>query len=250
MPSRLQIVVDRTSRVPLYFQVAEQFERAIAAGAIAPGDRIDTEVTLARDLGLSRPTMRQAIQLLVDRGLLVRKRGVGTQVVHGQVRRPLELTSLHDDLAAAGQAQRTDVLGCERVQADQEVAAELRLEVGAEVWQLERLRHLMVAGGEEPLALMLNFLPADVIDLDAADLVGDGLYACLRRAGVTMRVARQRVGARRATSQESRLLREGRNAPVLTMQRTAYDDAGRAVEFGQHAYRPGLYEFDLTLVDR
>ena len=81
------VVVNRSSPVPLYFQVAEQLERAIFEGALVPGDRIANEVALAAQLGLSRPTMRQAIQLLVDKGMLVRKRGVGTQVVHGQVKR-------------------------------------------------------------------------------------------------------------------------------------------------------------------
>src|SRR5262245_63001298 len=98
MANSPSIVINRSSPVPLYFQVAEQLEQAIVDGELAPGDRIANEIALAGELGLSRPTMRQAIQLLVDKGLLVRKRGVGTQVVHGQIRRPVELTSLHDDL--------------------------------------------------------------------------------------------------------------------------------------------------------
>ncbi|MFI5425592.1 UTRA domain-containing protein [Aeromicrobium sp. UC242_57] len=59
-----------------------------------------------------------------------------------------------------------------------------------------------------------------------------------------MRVARQRIGARGATVDEGKLLRERKGAPLLTMQRTAYDNAGRAVEYGRHAYRPDLYAFE------
>ena len=81
------VVVNRSSPVPLYFQVAEQIEGAIQGGQLAPGDRIANEVALADQLGLSRPTVRQAIQTLVDKGLLVRKRGVGTQVVNAPIRR-------------------------------------------------------------------------------------------------------------------------------------------------------------------
>src|SRR6478672_2041744 len=81
-----EVVVNRSSPVPLYYQVAEQIERAILDGHLQPGDRIANEVSLADQLGLSRPTMRQAIQMLVDKGMLVRKRGVGTQVVQGRVR--------------------------------------------------------------------------------------------------------------------------------------------------------------------
>src|SRR4051794_9172802 len=181
------VVVNRSSPVPLYFQVAEQLERAILDGSLSPGDRIANEVTLAGELGLSRPTMRQAIQLLVDKGMLVRKRGVGTQVVHGKVRRSLELTSLYDDLVQAGEKPRTEILELGRQPADQDVASELQVEVGDVVWSLERLRYI----GDEPLALMHNYLPLSVLDLAAVDLETCGLYASLRSAGVLMRVAKQ-----------------------------------------------------------
>lgn len=242
----LHFTLDRSSPVPLYFQVAEQFERAILDGTIAPGERIDNEISLAADLGLSRPTMRQAIQVLVDKGMLVRKRGVGTQVVHGKIRRSVELTSLHDDLSAAGQRPRTDVLAVGKVPADEDVARELQVSKGADVWSLERLRWV----DREPLALMHNFMPTDVVDLSDVDLTQTGLYAHLRDSGIVMRVARQRIGARGAGLEEAKLLHERKGAPLLTMQRTAYDNAGRAVEYGRHSYRPDLYAFELTLVDR
>ena len=240
------ITLDRTSRVPLYFQVAEQIERAIISGSIAPGEKLDNEISLANDLGLSRPTMRQAIQLLVDKGMLVRKRGVGTQVVHGKISRSVELTSLFDDLSAAGQKPRTEVLELKLVPASEEVAQQLQLTIGDKVWSLERLRFV----GEEPLALMHNYLPPDAIDLAEVDLEKTGLYASMRESGILMRVARQKIGARRADARDARLLNEKRGAPLLTMQRTTYDNAGRAVEFGQHAYRAEMYAFELTLVDR
>lgn len=241
-----RFTLDRSSPVPLYFQIAEQFEKAILDGTIAPGDRIDNEIDLAKDLGLSRPTMRQAIQVLVDKGMLVRKRGVGTQVVHGKIKRSVELTSLFDDLTAAGQTPRTEVIAVSKVAADDDVAHDLQLQPGDDVWSLERLRFI----GKQPLALMHNFIPVDVIDLDALDLEAVGLYSHLRAKGILMRVARQRIGARGATAAEAALLLEKKGAPLLTMQRTAYDNAGRAVEYGRHAYRPDLYAFELTLVDR
>jgi DNA-binding GntR family transcriptional regulator len=246
MDMAARISVNRTSPVPLYFQVAEQLENAILDGTLNAGDRISNEISLAQDLGLSRPTMRQAIQVLVDKGLLVRKRGVGTQVVHGKVHRPLEMTSLFDDLAKAGQQQRTEVLALEKQAVTEEVAAELRLATGDDVWFVERLR--FVAG--EPLAHMQNYLPAGLVNLENADLTTRGLYQTLREAGIVMRVARQRISARRAEAAEARMLGERKGAPLLTMERTAYDDAGRAVEFGTHAYRPDRYSFDSTLVER
>ncbi len=241
-----RIELNRSSPVPLYFQVAEQLERAIVDGDLVPGDRISNEVDLAGTLGLSRPTLRQGIQVLVDKGMLVRKRGVGTQVVGSQIRRPVELTSLHDDLVRGGQRPHTAVLSCDVVEAHEDPAHELGLAAGTPVWSLERLRTV----GDEPLALLHNYLPVDVVDLRASELETEGLYARLRRSGVLLRVANQRIGARRAEAREARLLDERRGAPLLTMQRVAYDDEGRAVEYGDHTYRPERYSFELTLVDR
>jgi DNA-binding GntR family transcriptional regulator len=246
MPTHLPLSVDRSSPVPLYYQVAEQLQRAIADGTLLPGDRIANEIALADELGLSRPTMRQAIQTLVDKGLLVRKRGVGTQVVQSQIRRSVELTSLNDDLLRAGKQPVTHVLALERGEADDLAARELQLRAGAPVWRLERLRLV----GEQPLALMSNTLPADLVDLDAVDLTATGLYEHLRRSGIHIRVAHQRIGAVRADPRAAKLLTGRKGDPLLTMHRTAFDDSGRAVEFGSHVYRPELYSFEMTLVDR
>lgn len=246
MSTQPPIRLDRSSPIPLYFQVAEQLERAIVDGILAPGERIANEVALASELGLSRPTMRQAIQLLVDKGMLVRKRGVGTQVVHGAIRRPVELTSLYDDLDAAGQHPHTEVLSADLVATNDEIATTLQIRPGEPAWALERLRCI----DHKPLALMRNYLPAETIDLAEVDLAQTGLYESLRRTGIQLRIAEQRIGARRANAREARLLDEKRGAPLLTMRRTAYDDGGRVVEFGTHVYRPELYSFEVTLVDR
>jgi len=246
VPGAPRLTIDRSSPLPLYHQVAEQLERAIDDGVLLPGGRIANEVALADQLGLSRPTVRQAIQTLVDKGLLVRKRGVGTQVVQAPIRRSVELTSLHDDLGRAGQEPHSVVQRVELVDASDLVCEELSLPPGEAVWVVERLRS--VSG--QPLALMSNTIPAAVLDLGAFDLAETGLYAALRTSGVHVRVARQRIGARPADAHEARLLGVRRGEPLLTMQRTAFDDAGRAVELGDHVYRPDLYSFEMTLVDR
>src|SRR6476660_3375409 len=136
----LFVDLDRSSPVPLYFQVAQQIEHAINEGQLAPGDRLDNEISLAEQFGLSRPTMRRAIQELVDKGLLVRKRGVGTQVVHGEVTRPVELSSLFDDLTRDNRMPTTKLLSCELVPADDRVANELDLTDHRSVLHLRRLR--------------------------------------------------------------------------------------------------------------
>jgi DNA-binding GntR family transcriptional regulator len=241
----LSVELDRSSPVPLYYQLAQAIEAAIRDGELAPGDRFENELALAKRLTLSRPTTRRAIQELVDKGLLVRKRGVGTQVVQNPVHRRVELTSLFDDLARAGQDPTTQLLEYHVGPPGEEVARELNLAEGRDVVSIRRLR---CASGE-PLALMMNHLPVEIAP-EAAELEHSGLYQSLRARGVHIRLARQRIGARGATRAEARLLDEKPGAPLLTMSRTAFDDSGSAVEFGTHCYRASRYFFDTTLVDR
>lgn len=242
----LDLTVDRRSPIPLYYQLSQQLEEAIASGELKPGDRIETEVELAGRFGLSRPTVRQAIQELVSKGLLVRRRGVGTQVVHSQLRRPVELTSLYDDLARASHDPQTHVLDLKVVDPPGKVADALNVPEGTEVQYLERLR----LDADEPLAIMRNWLPLGLAELDKDALESSGLYEILRRAGVHMRIANQRIGARAATGAEGRLLGVPARSPLLTMERVSFDDSGRAVEFASHNYRADSYSFETTLVER
>ncbi|MGV9842502.1 GntR family transcriptional regulator [Streptomyces sp. SLBN-134] len=244
--STLDFALDRGSPVPLYHQLAQQLEAAIQQGVLAPGNLLGNEVDLSVRLGLSRPTVRQAIQSLVDKGLLVRRRGVGTQVVHSKVRRPLELSSLYDDLEAAGQGPTTEVVRNETVPAPAEAAAALGLAEGAEVVLLERLRRTH----GRPVALLCNYLPSGLLGLDSARLEATGLYRMMRSAGITLHSARQTVGARAATAAEGSRLEEKEGAALLTMQRTAYDDTGRPVEYGTHIYRASRYSFEFQLLVR
>ena len=237
------IQVDRNSPVPLYFQVAQHLEHLIESGELAPGTRLENEIDLADRLHLSRPTLRRAIEYLVDKGLLVRKRGVGTQVVHAKVQRQVELTSLYEDLAKASRDPHTRVLSFVTEPAPDALALELGIPEGTAVYVLERLRY----SGAEPLAIMRNHVPADLLRLTPEDLEEQGLYNLLRANGLNLRIAKQSIGARAATAAEARALGETKAAPLLTMVRWAYDDQGRAVEHGDHIYRASRYSFDLTL---
>ncbi|MDQ0894170.1 GntR family transcriptional regulator [Agromyces ramosus] len=246
LPVELFLDLDRSGPVPLYYQIASRLEQAIMDQTLPAGARLENEVALATRLGLSRPTIRRAIQDLVDKGLLVRRRGIGTQVVHGKVTRNVELTSLYEDLERSGQKPETRVLSVEVVPADETAAEALGLPLGSSVLHMQRLR----SADGVPLAILDNVLPGQFADLDREALEKHGLYQLLRARGVTMRVAKQRIGARAATAHEAELLDLSRGAPVLTMSRTAFDNSGVAVEFGQHCYRPDRYSFEVTLVDR
>lgn len=246
LPAALFMDMERSGPIPLYYQVASRIESAIVDGTVPAGARIDNEVALGERLGLSRPTIRRAIQELVDKGLVVRRRGIGTQVVHGGVTRKVELTSLFEDLTDTDRKPSTRLLELEIIEASGAIAERLSVEVASPVLHLRRLR---LADGV-PIAMLENYLPEEFCDLTGEDLTTFGLYQLLRSRGVSIRVARQRIGARSGTLEEVKLLELDRHGAVLTMDRIAYDNGAKAVEFGHHSYRPDLYSFDVTLVEK
>jgi len=243
-PDELFADLDRTGPVPLYYQVSSRLESAIRSGDIPPGARLENEIAIGHRLGLSRPTVRRAIQELVDKGLLVRRRGIGTQVVQGQVTRQVELTSLYEDLKHSHHEPGTDVLHHEVIPASDVVAENLGVAVGDQVVYMRRRR----STDGVPVAVLENYLPHDFADITTEQLTDRGLYEILRGRGVTIRIAKQRIGARRAQGDEHELLEIDRGGPVLTMERVAFDASGRAIEYGHHCYRPEMYSFETTLV--
>jgi DNA-binding GntR family transcriptional regulator len=232
--------------VPLYHQLSSQLLAAIESGRLPKGSLLDNELELAERWQVSRPTVRRAIQELVDGGLLVRRRGVGTHVVSDQVRRPFTLTSLFDDLVASGRQPTTKVLTLRRGTADDDVAEALRIGAGDPVVQIERLR----AVGAKPLAVMRNWLIADVADgITADELTERGLYAALRDRGVRPHSASQRLGAAAASASDAALLELTPGSPLVTMRRVMHDATGRIVELGEHRYDAAQYAVELDVIE-
>jgi GntR family transcriptional regulator len=242
----LPIQIDRTSPVPLYHQLAEQLIAAISDGTLRPGDAFENELAMSDRLSLSRPTVRRAISELVNKGLLVRRRGIGTTVANQMVHRKAELTSLYDDLVREGRTPRTDVLSLNSSTQDDRAAEALGLPPGTPLVSIVRLRY----AGDAPLAILRNWLPPAMDDLTVEQLVADGLYAVLRARGIRPTVARQRIGARNATAEERRTLHMSKAEPLVTMTRSAYDADGSPVEFGDHCYRADQYSVDVVVSER
>jgi DNA-binding GntR family transcriptional regulator len=239
--------LDRSGPIPLYYQIAKRMREAIESGELAAGARIENEVTLVEQLGISRPTIRRAIQELVDQGLLVRRRGIGTQVVDGQLIRNLELSSLYDDLKLSNRSPSTRVLLHEEIVPSQDILEKLSLSPGTKVLHLRRLRFT----DGVPFALLEDFLHPDFLTIPATLLEKHGLYQIMRSRGTTVKITRQSVGARASTREETKLFEMDKpKLPVLTVRRTVFDQSGRAVDVGTNAYRPDVYSLTMTLVEK
>ncbi len=236
------ITIDRDSPLPLYEQIARPIEAAITSGELPAGAMIEDEVSMAARLDVARPTARRALQELVTKGLLSRRRGVGTRVTPRHVHRPMKLSSLNEDLTDAGFTPSTKVLSYLVREATSEEAEKLGITAGEGVLSVSRLRY----ADDNPLAILTNVIPLDIAPT-WHELGTHGLYRCLGLRGVQIASAQQEIGARGADEDEATTLGEEVGAPLLTMHRVGRNADGRPVEIGDHVYRPGLYSFKFSL---
>ena len=237
-----EIVMDRESSTPLYEQIARPIEAAILSGDLPAGALIEDEVSMAHRLDVARPTARRALQELANKGLLTRRRGVGTRVTPPHVHRPMKLSSLNEDLSEAGFVPTTKVLSYQVREATAEEAGQLGVREGEGVLSVSRLRY----ADDHPLAILNNLIPLDIAP-SWQELGDNGLYQCLHQRGIDIAAASQEIGARGATEEEAETLGEHPGAPLLTMHRIGRIAEGRAVEVGRHVYRPSLYSFRFSL---
>src|SRR6266851_2863968 len=134
------IGIRRASGLPLYIQIAEALEAALTRADLKSTDPIPGEYELAQVLGVSRPTIRQALTYLEQRSVLYKRRGVGTFRAPHTIARPPRLTSLYDELVERGLVPVTRVLQVRQLPAPEAIAQDLHVVSGAPLVFVERLR--------------------------------------------------------------------------------------------------------------
>lgn len=232
----IRLALSRRGGGPLYRDAAEGLAALIAEGGLRDGERLPPERELARLGALSRVTVRKAVALLVERGLLAQRQGSGTYVVAAAAAGRGPVLSLGEELRRRGLAGRCVVLARQAGAATAAEAAALGLPPGAAVTRLSRLW----LADERPLALQRSCLPAVV--LPDATGVGPSLYAALERAGARPVRAVQRVGAVTLTPRAAETLGTLAAAAALRTVRTGYDAQGRAVELTETLFRADAWE--------
>ncbi|NGM44425.1 GntR family transcriptional regulator [Rhodobacter sp. SGA-6-6] len=229
---------------PLYLQLQRRIAEAIASGRLSPGDSLPAERDMAAMTGLSRVTVRNAIQALVAGGQLVQRRGSGTFVAQKVER--LEqalslLTSFTEDMARRGRTVDSHWLS-RRIDAPapEEVMA---LGLGGEerVARLERVRR----SDGVPLAIERASIPASILPDPAA--VEGSLYLALEKLGSRPVRAVQRISAANLGPRDADLLGVTPGVAGLKIERIGYLASGRVVEFTRSLYRGDAYDFAVEL---
>lgn len=235
------------SPVPLYHRIYVELCNRIYSGQIAQGELVPGEVDLAKEFGVSRITAQRALNELAAAKLVVRERGRGTRVVH-QLSAPSVVTTMDGWLENISlMALRTDarVIEFDYVQANQEVANALQVEVGACVQRAVRSRHFR----GESISYLITFLPEQIgRKFQREDLARYPLLHLLERAGYRVASARQLVSATVAAPSVAAALDIEIGAPLLDVRRIVYDVSKQPIEYIRVLYRPDRYRYEMELV--
>jgi GntR family transcriptional regulator len=247
------VPLDPASATPAYVQVAQGLAARIESGALEGGTALPAERDLAGTLGLSRVTVRQALALLAEQGLLTRRHGSGTFVnvpalnapAPALAARPLGLlTGFSDDVRSRGGRPGARVLSFEEGRSTPQEAMTLALSPQERVYRLRRLR---TADGEA-LAVEDSTLPASLTGpLCAADVTDASLYALLAARGLSPVRAVRHLRAVNADPQMAEWLNVAPGAALLATERVSWTADGRPVEHAHAHYRGDRYDFVMEL---
>jgi GntR family transcriptional regulator len=240
----------RRDRVTLTQSCAEALEEAIEAGTYRPGSRLPSEAELADQLAVSRPTLRESLRLLEERGMIRRRHGRGTFVrerpIQKELNRNFGITSM---IRAAGYAPSVRGGIITGLDADAEVAEHLAIDVGDPVWRVERVR----MADDRPVVFSIDTVPAHLLtkhDLD--DVVAgeeQSLYSQLHRLReiVIYRGEAELVPCR-ATAELRDRLEAKAGAPLLCIKQVDFDQRGRAVVYSVEYHVADWVRFSLERV--
>ena len=231
--------LDEMSPTPLYLQLQRLIQNLVRGGKLQAGEALPSERDLARQLGISRVTVRKEISGLVERGILVQHWGSGTFIAPTmRVEQALSrLSSFTDDMRIRGLTPGARVIDRSCGPATPQESMALGLSPGEKVSRLQRLR----LAGDIPMALENATVPARF--LPDPDLVRHSLYAALTELGCPPRRALQRLHAALLSSEQARLLEVPAASAALYIERRSFLEDGTPVEFTASYYRGDAYDF-------
>jgi GntR family transcriptional regulator len=235
----------RTEGVPVYIQIRESLRTEITKGFLKRGEQLPSEHDLASKYNVSRMTIRQSIEDLVDEGLLYRRHGVGTFVAYPHLQRDhTRLTSFFDKAENEGIQVRATLLNLEVIPATSKVARALDISVGNRVIRVKTLRY----ADNMPITVHDAYIPhklfASIIN---ENLEVQHLWTLFEKCGYKVKRAIQKLEAHEASKEMARLLKIKEGAPVLFKERTVYADDGTPVEFTYCYNRGDLYSLTVAL---
>lgn len=241
-------MIDPSNVLPKYYQLANILRQQIENGDFQPHDAIPSERKLEQRYNLSRPTIRQAIDLLSRQGYLYRLHGKGTFVSPPKLQKGmLELTSFSEDMRNRGLKPGQRILEFGYVKPDSKTKRKLEiLDNEKKVLRIKRLRF----GDEEPMGLQDSFLALDSAHTITQKEIEEGgsIYLILQeKFGIFPTEADETLEVTLATHEEAELLNIKEGSPLLLNERTLWSQERKAIEFVRILYRGDRYKYFVRL---
>lgn len=238
-------MVDKQSPLPIYFQLEEAIKNRIENGEVSPGEMIPSEREYAERHGISRMTVRQAINNLVNDGYLYRQKGRGTFVARRKIEQKLHgLTSFTEDMKARGMEPSSRLIRFKIIPASEGVAHELAICPYDPVYEIQRVR----LADDLPMALETTSISANLVQGLTEEHVRGSIYRYIESVLDTpIDYAKQVIESSAARQSESEHLGVKKGSPILLIQRNTYLNDGTALEVVQSAYRADRYKFIIDM---
>jgi GntR family transcriptional regulator len=219
----------------------------ILHGELEPGSRLPGELSLAAEYGISRVTVRRALDTLASDGLIDRRPGSGTFVRAGNSVQPIvaDLSNVLSHLVEMGRRTGVRLLSFAYVNPPESVAVSLSLEPGERTQRSIRVR--LIDGA--PFSYLVTHVPERIgVTYSEADLASMPLLGLLERSGIVVDEASQSIGATLAGPDVAEALELEIGSPLLSLTRVVWDPSGQGVEHLHALYRPDRYSFHMDLV--
>ncbi len=237
---------DGLSPLPLYHKIYMVLRERLEEGAFPADAPMPSEHVLAAEFGVSRITIRRALERLTGKGMIARHRGRGTFPIAPRVSRPLrtDISGLMESLQVMGRNTSVQLLEFGYVHASAEIAAALEITPGAEVQKAVRVRR----HDGRPVSYLTTHVLAEVgRRFGPSDLETTPLLSLLAKSGVEVTAADQSITACMADTAAATQLEVEIGAPLLVVVRVIRDQSDRPVEHIRALYRPDLYEFQMSM---
>lgn len=244
--------LDKNSPVPMYFQIKQEIIKAIKNGLYQTGDQLPTELEFCKELDISRPTIRQAFQELINEGYITRQKAKGTFVskpkVEGFFFKKLE--SYNDEMAMLGLTPSTNVLLSEVEPAGEEISKHLKIHPEDRVFHLIRQRF----ADNEPMVYVHTYVPYDKFkNIDEEDFTNmkTSLYDLMKnKYHMPIAYVDRTIEANNATSDLCALLQVNEGQAVYTITTIAYNSDDEPTEYSIAKYRGDRNKFTIRLVQQ
>lgn len=236
---------NRDSGKPLYLQLKEQLTLLIQQGKWSEGSLIPTEMEMKQEYGISRATVRQALNELEDEGIIERRRGVGTIICHQRIKPELmKLTSFSEDMRSRGLIPGSKTIDVEFTVPSSKVRESFNIETDEKVWRVCRLR----LASDEPFGIHDLYLPP-ALSFSPRELNNISSYYQLleEKHGLKPAHASETLTASIANKAEASLLKISEGAPLLVIWRNTYTEENQIIESVKVIYRADRYEYHIQL---